>query len=577
MELFSLIKREVEEPLRPLFIFITISGIASAFMISLINTAAENTSNSELNSRIFLLFIVGISLVILTKKYVLDRSVLIVEAVMERLRNRIAEQVRHTELNILESVGASSIRSRLNEDAIVISNTASNLVAGMQGAIMLIFTVLYIGTISLYSFAMVVGAFVIAFSYYFFFLKYFRTTWKKISYIETSFYSKVGHIIRGFKEMKINRRKNEGVFDNYKDVNHAMKESRVDVFLNYNKFLIFTQALFFILLGIILFIIPHFHAEHSEDVIKVTASILFIIGPFEGLITSIRYLDNANNSARNILRLEGQLLEELRKNNLTAENPTQPEQFNELPFAENIQLQRLSYAYPPIESSDHVFKVGPIDLTIVKGELIFITGGNGSGKSTFLKLLTGLYPPDSGRLAIDVEEDGTPLTVVSARNAQQYRNLFTTIFTDFHLFDKLYGVEHIDVNKVNEVLVAMELSADKVAYRDDAFTTLRLSSGQQKRLALTTSIIEDKPIYVFDEVAADLDPGFRDKFYYEILPQLKKDGKTVIVVSHDKHYWTQPDRLLEMSGGGIKELSREDIDRLLAIERRTNGNNNKKD
>lgn len=576
MELFSLIKREVKEPLRPLLIFITISGVASAFMISLINTAAENTSNSELNSRIFLLFLVGISLVIVTKKYVLDKSVVIVETVMERLRNRIADHVRHTELNILESVGASSIRSRLNEDAIVISNTASNLVAGCQGAIMLIFTVLYIGTISIYSFIMVVSAFVFAFSYYFFFLKYFRTTWKKISYIETSFYSKVGHIIRGFKEMKINRKKNEGVFDDYKKVNQEMKESRVDVFLNYNKFLIFTQALFFILLGMILFIIPHFHAEHAEDVIKVTASILFIIGPFEGLITSIRYLDNANNSARNILRLEEQLLEELRKNNLTPDNQTRPEQFKALPYEQNIQLQDLTYSYPPTERSDHIFKVGPVNLTITRGQLIFITGGNGSGKSTFLKLLTGLYPPDSGKVVIDIEEDGTPLTVVTAHNSQQYRNLFTTIFTDFHLFDKLYGVEQVDTEKVNRILLEMELSADKVAYLEDAFTTLRLSTGQQKRLALTTSLIEDKSIYVFDEVAADLDPGFRDKFYYDILPKLKEAGKTVIVVSHDKHYWTQPDRLLEMRNGEIKELSREDIDRLLAIERLTNGKDKRK-
>jgi len=464
MELFTLVKREVKEPVRPLLIFMTISGIASGFLISLINTAAENASNSELNSRTFLLFSVGILVVILTKKYVLDKSVVIVESVMERLRNRIADQVRHTELNILECVGASAIHTRLNEDAIIISNTASNLIVGFQAAVMMVFTIFYIGTISLWSFLMVVGAFVIGFSYYFFFLKYFRNAWKELSVIETSFFRNVGNIMKGFKETKINRRKNERVFDNYKEVNNGMKTGRVDVFLNYNKFLIFTQALFFILLGVILFIIPHFHTEHSEDVIKVTASILFIIGPFEGLITSIRYLDNANNAARNILCLEKDLTKELNKYNISSDIRERADQYNMLSYNLNVQLQDLSYSYPPSPDGDHVFSVGPMDLTFDKGELVFITGGNGSGKSTFLKLLTGLYPPASGQIALDVDDEGAASVNVGPRNYQQYRNLFTTIFTDFHLFDKLYGVEDIDGDHVNNVLIDMKLAADKVTF-----------------------------------------------------------------------------------------------------------------
>jgi len=215
---------------------------------------------------------------------------------------------------------------------------------------------------------------------------------------------------------------------------------------------------------------------------------------------------------------------------------------------------------------DFVFAVGPINLTIQKGELIFITGGNGSGKSTFLKLLTGLYPPETGQIIMDADMDEQQANPVTPINAQQYRNLFSTIFTDFLLFDKLYGVEgKVNPNVVNQVLVNMELPMEKVNFLKDQFTNLHLSSGQKKRLALTTALMEDKPIYIFDEVAADLDPDFRDKYYYELLNELKDRGKTVIVVSHDKHYWTVPDRLLEMNNGQIREMSKAEIDSLLVL------------
>ncbi|MCB0598072.1 MAG: AAA family ATPase, partial [Phaeodactylibacter sp.] len=104
-------------------------------------------------------------------------------------------------------------------------------------------------------------------------------------------------------------------------------------------------------------------------------------------------------------------------------------------------------------------------------------------------------------------------------------------------------------------------------YRNGGFTNLRLSTGQKKRLALTTCIIEDKPIYIFDEVAADLDPEFRDKYYYQIIRELRARNKTVIVVSHDRYYWTVPDRLLEMANGKMRELTRAEIDSLLKLNK----------
>lgn len=386
MEFFTLIKREVKEPLKPLIAFVVISGLTNGGLVAIINIAAEHASNSSINTSFFLLFIFGIIAYLLSKKYVLDRSGIILESAMCRLRDRIANKIRHTELNILEEVGTSVLYARLTQDATYISNVATTLVGATQSAFMIGFIIIYIGVISVWSFFIVIAAIVIGLAFYLNTSRSFRLVWQKVSIKEATFIENLQHILEGFKEIKINRSKNEAVFSNYQTVNKELKKYRIDTALSYNGLLIFSQSFFFILLGIILFILPNFHAEHSEDVIKVTTAIVFIIGPFEGLMSLMHFFDKANNSTRNLMNLEEHLEELLKKNNLDIDTQNEPSAYELLPYLKNIQFQNLNYSYPPTKERDHIFKVGPVNLTLHKGELIFITGGNGSGKSTFLKM-----------------------------------------------------------------------------------------------------------------------------------------------------------------------------------------------
>jgi putative ATP-binding cassette transporter len=88
--------------------------------------------------------------------------------------------------------------------------------------------------------------------------------------------------------------------------------------------------------------------------------------------------------------------------------------------------------------------------------------------------------------------------------------------------------------------------------RDGVLSTVDLSQGQRKRLALMTAYLEDRPIYLFDEWAADQDPVFKEVFYLALLPELKARGKTVIVISHDDHYFHVADRILKLDYGKIE-------------------------
>jgi putative ATP-binding cassette transporter len=215
---------------------------------------------------------------------------------------------------------------------------------------------------------------------------------------------------------------------------------------------------------------------------------------------------------------------------------------------EQIDFHGVTHAYrSPL--APHGFVLGPLDLTLVRGETVFVIGGNGSGKTTLAKLLTGLYVPEGG----EVRLDGRP---IAADNREAYRQLFSVVFDDAVVFDSLWGMDAGDRDRrAHEYLRQLELE-HVVTVTNGAFSRTALSRGQRKRLALLTAYLEDRPIYVFDEWAADQDPAFRKIFYRNLLPELKRRGKTVVAITHDDRYFASADRIVKLEDGKVVELLR---------------------
>jgi len=220
-----------------------------------------------------------------------------------------------------------------------------------------------------------------------------------------------------------------------------------------------------------------------------------------------------------------------------------------LPFSrpEVLTLTGVTHRYRR-EGDDRPFTLGPFDLTLLPGEIVFLTGGNGSGKTTLALLLVGLYVPEQGEIRLGEQR-------ITDANREDYRQQFSAVFSDFYLFDSLLGFygEELDA-EARAYLARLQLD-HKVRIENGEFSTLDLSQGQRKRLALLVAYLEDRPFYLFDEWAADQDPVFKKIFYAELLPALKARGKTVVVISHDDHYFHLADRCLKIEDGMLNEIA----------------------
>lgn len=509
----------------------TLSGIANAGLLAVVNSASS-VSDEGINYRFFAIYVVLFLIFFITKRYSLKNASIEVEKIIKDARDRISEKILKSELVTMESLDSSAIFTRLTRDSGIISQASFQITGAAQSVIMIFFAMLYIFTISKLAFFIIIFTSAIITITYFSFSKEFNLNLIKVDLIEENFISSLTSIIHGFKELKINSLKSEKLAQNHKKILNDLTDSKIEISDLFVTAIMYAEVFLYLLLALIIFITPHLTTMESSTIIKLTAATLFIIGPFGMIVGIIPMVSKTNVAIKSIYDLE-KSLDEDSKNNIK-HNGENIENF------ENIKLKDTEFFYTD-KNEDKLFSIGPLNLDIKKGETIFIIGGNGSGKSTLVKMLLGLYLPKNGNIYIDNE-------LIDKYNYQAYRDLFSIILGDFYLFDRFYGLENIDKKLVNQLLLEMGLN-HKTKFIDGKFTNINLSTGQRKRLALILSILEDKPIYVFDEWAADQDPEFRKYFYSKILKKLKDNGKTVIAVTHDDAYFEVADRVFKIDYG----------------------------
>ena len=297
------------------------------------------------------------------------------------------------------------------------------------------------------------------------------------------------------------------------------------------------DVLFYLVIGGLLFVAPAWF-DYGEHVYTAFAMVLlYLIGPVSTSINAVPLIAQGAVAYGRIRRLDAGLAD---KSVAAADGGADP-----FPQAQavTIELQDVFHHYPGAGVDDR-FLLGPLNLKIEPGEILFIAGGNGSGKTTLAMLLLGLYQPERGTIRLND-------VVASVANIGHYRARFSTVFADFHLLQEL--LLDLDDDALARAAVYLDKlgMGHKVAIVDGRFSTIDLSAGQRRRLALVSAYLEDRAVYLFDEWAADQDPVFKHVFYTELLPDLRARGKTVVVVSHDETYFAGADRVVLLQDGKL--------------------------
>jgi len=519
-----------------------IAGVGNAAILGIINRAASLASADSglLNFRLLILFGMCMLAFFLGKRYALIKSSVIVEQMIKDRLIRVSDKIRHTELELVESLGHGELFTKLCQDTALISQSGLILVNAAQQSLVLLFCLCYIAVLSLPAFVVTLGTIAVGVAIYFQHAESAQDLLLRLKEKESRLVDALDHMVDGFKEIRLNRKKSDAVFSEFTDLSEAVRSLKIDTQITFLVDIMFSDVFFYSLLAIVVFLLPRFHHTTGSIVLMTTAAILFIMGPLQLVVQAAPVFQRAKAAITNLAVLE----DKLDRASASGEGPID----GRWRKFEKISIDAVVFTYAEREGAGGAFSVGPLSTCIRRGETIFIVGGNGSGKTTVLKLLTGLYYPQSGMVRVDRE-------VMTRGNVQNYRELFSTVFSQFHLFDRLYGMEDADPEAVQTILDEMEL-AGKTRFEGGRFTDINLSTGQRKRLALAVTLLENKEILVFDEWAADQDPHFRRYFYEVVLKRLKDEGKTVIAVTHDERFWKHADRVIKMEYGSIVEDAR---------------------
>ncbi|MCU1739704.1 MULTISPECIES: cyclic peptide export ABC transporter [Pseudomonas] len=521
-----------------------ISGVASIAVIKVINEAIHEES-FQLQS---LYWFVGLSAVsLLFRNGAALFPAYASMRIMTRLRIALCRKILATPLEEVDRRGAPNVLTMLTSDIPQLNSTLVIMPSVLVELAVLLFGIAYLAYLSWVVFAVTVGLMVVGVALYLFFFLGGITFSHKVRDEFTSFNEYTHALVFGLKELKLN-----GIRRRWFS-RSAIQESSTQVArYNFIERLWYTaadnvgQLTLSLLIGCLLFVAPMLGVIDTNTMTASVLVVLYIMGPLSLLIGAMPLLAQGRIAGSRLADFGFSINDPHPEPEALASESTNVLRLDHKKSWDRIQLRDVHMNYQdPLTGTG--FGLGPIDLTVRAGELIYIVGGNGCGKSTLAKVICGLYIPQGGEVQLDD-------TLITEESRSDYRDLFSAVFSDFHLFNRLIGPdeeEDASTELAQKYLVTLGLE-DKIKIEGLGYSTTKaLSYGQQKRLALVCAYMEDRPIYLLDEWAADQDPPFKRFFYEELLPDLKRRGKTVLIITHDDQYFQLADRIIKLVDGKI--------------------------
>lgn len=537
MKLLRFLRTADPSELRFMVMLTIIAGCANGLLVVMINTVAGYVAGGKrAGLEVWAIFGLAFCFYYLCNRMALVRATRIIETLLQRLRLDIVDRLRSSDLPDIEKLGRGKLYHVVAQESNHLSIAFPMMVDSFQQFVLLSVSLLYLLYLSPPAFSVFFFALFLCGIFYLLINERYAETLRELGDQQVRMLDAVSDVVDGAKEMRLNEARTFAIHNEFAERSFTTETILVRAGEYWATLLMIGSVTAYFILGVVGFGFPDTMTRNPLAIFELIPVLLFCIGPPARIIGYAPTYIRAQVGLDAILGIQEALSHTASVSTGEARKLAQPyKDFH------TIDYSSLRFSYP--SEGEAGFSVGPISLTVTRGETLFIVGGNGSGKSTTLRLMTGLYRAKSGKISVDgkiVRKDQTP----------GLHELFSAVFANFYLFDRLYGLEHVDPARVDALIEEFGL-ADKVRYENGAFSEKHLSTGQRKRLALIGALLEDREIYVFDEWSAEQDPEYRRYFYTKILAQLKAAGKTVIAVTHDERSFHYADRVIKLEMGKI--------------------------
>ncbi|CAL2082503.1 cyclic peptide export ABC transporter [Tenacibaculum sp. 190524A02b] len=521
------------------YLFIALfSGFSGFMFITLVNEVISTIINSKLPSEhnYLLLFATVITVFFISRRLLSEGIIEISQKIFWDIRAYVVKAIIKAPYPKVKQT-KDELYSALTVDVNNITNASLVIISFTSAIILVLASFIYLVYLSVPLFIVSLLIILTGTLAYLYSSRKGNKNFMEVRAIEQKFMHYFNGVLNGNKEIKVNQEKGKEIYN--KKVSLLLiegKEKNTLAYIGYLNSQLISQMLFYIIITFILLYAGMYFKVSIETSISFVFALLFLLNPIVTIMLAIPPLNQGIVSYNKLKYLKEEL----------ADNGDDTF-FYQDSLHDNFvkKFEKLTFKDYSFEYEENSFQIGPVNLSVHANEIIFIHGGNGAGKTTFINLLLNIYAPKQGEVYFNDKLFETP---------EKINQLFAPVFNDFYLFDDFYGIKNIDNQKLNSLLLLFEI-ADKVKIENGYFSTTDLSTGQRKRLALITAILEDRPILVLDEWAADQDPYFRKKFYSEIIHKIvKEENKTIIAITHDDSYYHEANRLFKMNYGKLEEI-----------------------
>ncbi|MGB0523516.1 MAG: ATP-binding cassette domain-containing protein [Flammeovirgaceae bacterium] len=453
----------------------------------------------------------------------------------------IFNRLRFSSFESYKKLGEERVRTAM-EDVKLLESFPTMFLAFFKSAVTVLIGIIYLIWIDWVGSIFVIGILLILMVVYIIRNAKIEQHMEEARTLNDVYMKNVYDFLGGFKQLKMSQKRNDNLFYNYLTTNREHYVSaQLKAMLKALGNELAGSYSFYIIIGTILFLLPALLNTSLQTNTVFITTLLFIMSPIGAVVGLLKTFIMVGVSINRLNEFNETLTD---SSNIALGHGERPDIDSTF---KSIRFEEVTYEYLN-DKGEVTFQLQPLNFSIHRGDVIFITGGNGSGKSTFINLLSGLTSQKSGEIYLNDYR-------ITSETLPYYRDQLSAIFTDHYLFTENY--DEFDLASANgsfgQLVETMQLTNVLRLDKENNKLDHNLSQGQRKRVALVYAMLEDKDIFIFDEWAAEQDPEFRAYFYNSIIPALKQKGKTVIAITHDDAYFHVADRLVKFDYGRLLE------------------------